>query len=54
MLLTLFVTESGIQVQDLQPKPVKSDALMWLCIPFVYYLKNVMGAPRVFNFQYFR
>ncbi|KAI6184371.1 hypothetical protein M3Y97_00588900 [Aphelenchoides bicaudatus] len=41
LLLTLFVTEGGIQIQDLQPKPVKADALMWLNIPFVYYLKNI-------------
>jgi hypothetical protein len=42
MLLTMFVTaDSGIQIQDLQTKPVKADALMWLNVPYVYYLKNI-------------
>lgn len=42
LLLTLFVTiENGIQTNDVQPKSSKTDSIIWVKVPFVYYLRNV-------------
>ncbi|KAI6178923.1 hypothetical protein M3Y98_00554400 [Aphelenchoides besseyi] len=41
-LLTMFATaDNGLQIHDLQPKPVKADRFVWLSVPFVYFYKNV-------------
>ncbi|KAI6196728.1 Intraflagellar transport protein [Aphelenchoides besseyi] len=40
-LLTMFATaDNGLQIHDLQPKPVKADRFVWLSVPFVYFHKN--------------
>nr|CAD2162670.1 unnamed protein product [Meloidogyne enterolobii] len=41
-LLTMFVTaEHGIQMHDLQQKSAKTDALIFVSVPYIYFLKNI-------------
>jgi len=38
----MFVTaEHGIQMHDLQQKSAKTDALIFVSVPYIYFLKNV-------------
>ncbi|KAF7638044.1 Amidase domain-containing protein [Meloidogyne graminicola] len=41
-LLTMFVTaEHGIQMQDLQQKSTKMDSLIFVSVPYIYFLRNI-------------
>ncbi|CAD5216485.1 unnamed protein product [Bursaphelenchus xylophilus] len=42
VLLSLFVTsENGIQVNDIQSKSIKADQMIYLQVPYIFFLKNI-------------